>query len=100
MTDKIASLICALVLLAFAAPVRAQSERDRMIEAAKKEGEVAFYGGFSVSDVAGFINKFQKKYPFIRVNHLREGAEKLMTRVLTERQAGRHSVDVIQIGRA
>src|SRR5581483_9061916 len=83
-------------LLVFAAPVRAQSERDKMIEAAKKEGEVAFYGGFSVSDVAGFINKFQKKYPFIRVNHLREGAEKLMTRVLTERQAGRHSVDVIQ----
>ncbi|HEY1374585.1 MAG TPA: extracellular solute-binding protein [Candidatus Binatia bacterium] len=83
-------------LLVFAVNVRAQSERDKMIEAAKKEREVSFYGGFSVSDVAGFINKFQKKYPFIRVNHLREGAEKLMTRVLTERQAGRHSVDVIQ----
>ena len=83
-------------LFALAANVGAQSERDKMIEAAKKEGEVAFYGGFSVSDVAGFIQKFNKKYPFIRVNHLREGAEKLMTRVLTERQAGRNSVDVIQ----
>jgi len=83
-------------LFALTASVHAQSERDKMIEAAKKEGEVAFYGGFSVSDVAGFIQKFNKKYPFIRVNHLREGAEKLMTRVLTERQAGRYSVDVIQ----
>jgi iron(III) transport system substrate-binding protein len=83
-------------LLAFAPAAQGQSERDRMIEGAKKEGEVAFYGGFSVSDVAGFIQKFNKKYPFIRVNHLREGAEKLMTRVLTERQAGRHTVDVIQ----
>lgn len=83
-------------LCAISAPVQGQSERDKMIEAAKKEREVVFYGGFSVSDVAGFIKKFNAKYPFIKVNHLREGAEKLMTRVLTERQAGKHSVDVIQ----
>src|SRR5512138_3727885 len=96
MKQRITVLVVTAAVLFASASAHAQSERDKMIEAAKKEGEVAFYGGFSVSDVAGFIQKFNKKYPFIRVNHLREGAEKLMTRVLTERQAGRHSVDVIQ----
>jgi iron(III) transport system substrate-binding protein len=96
MKHNVTACIAFLGLIAFTSAAYGQSERDKMIEAAKKEGEVAFYGGFSVSDVAGFIQKFNKKYPFIRVNHLREGAEKLMTRVLTERQAGRHSVDVIQ----
>ena len=98
MNRKITALIAIIIAsqFAFPAPTEGQTERDRMIEAAKKEGEVIFYGGFSVSDVAGFIKKFNGKYPFIKVNHLREGAEKLMTRILTERQAGKHSADVIQ----
>ena len=98
MNGKITALIAvfAAALFGFSTPAQGQSERDRMIEAAKKEGEVVFYGGFSVSDVAGFIKKFNGKYPFIKVNHLREGAEKLMTRILTERRAGKHSADVIQ----
>jgi iron(III) transport system substrate-binding protein len=96
-TPLLFSLSVALaVLLGWLTEAWAQSERDKTIELAKKEGEVVFYGGFTVSDVAGFIKKFNSKYPFIKVQHLRAGAEKIMTRVLEERQAGRHTVDVIQ----
>ena len=76
---------------------RAQSDSNKLLELARKEGEVSFYGGFSVSDFAQFANRFNSKYPFIKVSHMRAGAEKLMTRVLTEREAGKYTADVIQI---
>ena len=94
-------LSVAMLLYASALPsskeARAQTDQSKIIEMAKKEGEIVFYGGFSVSDVAQFIQRFNAKYPFIKVNHLRAGAEKIMTRVLTERQAGKHTADVIQL---
>ena len=95
-TPFLCSCIVSAVLFGFLAQARGQSERDKVVELAKKEGAVAFYGGFSVSDVAGFIKKFNSKYPFIRVQHLRAGAENIMTRILEEKQAGKHAVDVIQ----
>lgn len=90
-----------ILLFAFAIArtheARAQTDPSKVIEMAKKEGEVIFYGGFSVSDVGQFVKRFNSKYPFIKVNHLRAGAEKLMTRVLAERQAGKYTADVIQL---
>ena len=96
------SILMAAILLCASASVRpdelrAQTDASRIVEAAKKEGEVEFYGGFSVADFAQFVKRFNSKYPFIKVHHTRAGAEKLMTRVLTEREAGKYTADVIQI---
>ncbi len=92
-------ILIAGILLALARPdqLGAQTDASKILEMAKKEGELEFYGGFSVADFAQFVRRFNSKYPFIKVNHMRAGAEKLMTRIITEREAGKYTADVIQI---
>ncbi|HLN87401.1 MAG TPA: extracellular solute-binding protein [Candidatus Limnocylindrales bacterium] len=92
---SIGCLIAAAILFAnllFPSLIRAQIT-PQMIEAAKKEGEVVFYGAMPVTVIKRITDIFEKKYG-ITVKHWRGDATEIVNRVLTEARAGRSIFDV------
>jgi iron(III) transport system substrate-binding protein len=75
----------------FSSLVRAADERT--IEAARKEGAVSFYTTMAATESKLFVDGFQNKYPFLKVEITRLGSEKLLQRILTENRAGRGLFD-------
>ncbi len=66
------------------------------IDAAKKEGEMNWYGGGS-SEIDENINRgFMKKYPFIQARKFRIQSQRLLVRFETESRAGKHSADIVR----
>ena len=68
---------------------------DPILEGAKKEGQVVFYGSMElpVSQRIAFL--FEKRYPFIKANVIRIGSERMATRLVSEAQAGKVVADVV-----
>jgi iron(III) transport system substrate-binding protein len=64
------------------------------IEQAKKEGEVVLYTTMVVTDFQVFQRAIAKKYPFLKVNHVRLGASALAARAVADFRAGKHLADV------
>jgi iron(III) transport system substrate-binding protein len=64
------------------------------VEGAKKEGKVILYT--NSSGIAPLIKRFEEKYPFLKVEHLRTGAPKLLNRILAESKAGSLKADLIE----
>lgn len=63
------------------------------IDAAKKEGEVVFYGAIPANITKRITDLFEKKYG-ITVKHWRGDATEIVNRVITESRAGRPAFDV------
>lgn len=63
-------------------------------EAARKEGEVVLYTTMVGSDFQVFNRALIKRYPFLRVQHIRIGASTLVARAIAEFRAGKHLADV------
>jgi iron(III) transport system substrate-binding protein len=61
---------------------------------ARKEGEVVLYTTMVESDFQVFHKALVKKYPFIKINHIRLGAATLVARAAAEFRAGKHLTDV------
>jgi iron(III) transport system substrate-binding protein len=68
---------------------------DNVVEAAKREGNLVFYGTMELSLSQKLAGIFQQKYPFIKVNVIRLGSERLAERVAMEGQAKGAQADVI-----
>ena len=68
-----------------------------VIEAAKKEGQVTWYFNWTLPDGKALADRFQKNFPFIKVNLMRNSATALANRLVTEARARRREVDVILI---
>jgi ABC-type Fe3+ transport system substrate-binding protein len=91
-------LVVAIILFqsapsAFSASAESwQNEWEKTLAAAKKEGEISFYGSEGYDKV---FEVFQKKYPEIKVksNTNRRGSEHGQA-VMTERRAGQYLVDL------
>src|SRR6187200_2565913 len=64
-----------------------------LIEAAKKEGEVMFYGAITVSSSKAIGDAFEKKYG-IKLRHWRGDATELINRSLAEARSGKPGFDV------
>src|SRR5688500_564480 len=47
---------------------------EAILEGAKKEGGVVWYGTINVTDGKKVIDAFEKKYPFLKVNFYRAGS--------------------------
>src|SRR4029434_7171363 len=78
----------------------AQSAPDpKLIEGAKKEGQIVFYTTMTLDQSKEVVDRFQKKYPFIKPTLFRTGGGPLLNRILNEARAGRHAWDVVA-GRA
>jgi len=74
-----------------------KEEWQRVVEAAKKEGQISLYGGQEISH-PDIIAAFNKEFPFIKVLSATGRAPDLMARIVAERRADRYLADVMASG--
>jgi len=78
-----------------AASYTGADRQQRLVEAARKEGELMVYTSAPVDDMAVLTAAFEKKYG-IKVKVWRAGSEKVLQRGVTEARANRFDVDVFE----
>lgn len=79
--------------------VWAQSHADpKLIEGAKKEGQLVYYTTMTLDQSRITVDRFEKKYPFIKVTLFRTGGGPLLNKIFAESRAGRHDWDIV-VGR-
>jgi iron(III) transport system substrate-binding protein len=66
-----------------------------LIEAAKKEGRVAYYTADFTEPEQEIIKAFNKRFPFVRVEMVRAPGGQLITRIKSEAAAGKLLADVV-----
>ena len=84
----------------FAQPLRAAAPAPSvvtpaLIEAARKEGKLAFYTALELSTSEGLAKAFEAKYPGVSVRVERSGAERIYQRIGQEEGSGIHAADVV-----
>ncbi|HKY07700.1 MAG TPA: extracellular solute-binding protein [Candidatus Binatia bacterium] len=67
----------------------------KIIEAAKKEGQLGWWTTIAQDQSQRIIEEFMKLYPFIKASYWRSGSVGLHNKVLIEARAGRPSWDVL-----
>ncbi len=87
------SLILSFVFFGLAEEAKGQTKE--IIEGAKKEGQLVFYSGIPVPDGKAILSAFEKKYPFLKTTHYRATGTALISRIQSERRAGRNAWDVL-----
>src|SRR5262245_8340935 len=90
----------ALAVTVFASPVRAappaaEAIAPTVIEAARKEGKLAFYTAMDLAFAQQLAKAFEAKFSGIAVRVERSGAERIFTRIGQEYGANIHAVDVV-----
>ena len=85
---------------AFASPIRAAAPEPvavtpALIEAARKEGKVAYYTSIDLPVAEPIAKAFEAKYPGISVRVERTGAERVFQRISQEYASNIHAVDVV-----
>jgi iron(III) transport system substrate-binding protein len=71
-------------------------DRDaRLVERARQEGSVVLYTSLAPTESKPLADAFEKKYG-VKVELWRALSDKVVQRVITEAQARRHSVDVVE----
>ncbi len=91
------TLLIAAPALAAAAPARAQTASritPELIEAARREGKIAFYTSIEVQVAERIAKAFEAKFPGIKVQVERSGSERIFQRLGQERSARIYSADV------
>jgi iron(III) transport system substrate-binding protein len=84
-------------LLFLLAPLAARaSNHEPLIDGAKKEGSLILYTSMTVEQAQKLNDAFRKKYPFIQITMFRAVGERLLTKIMTEAQAGKFDFDVVQ----
>jgi len=66
-----------------------------LIQAARKEGTLAFYTAMEIPVAEGLSKAFEAKYPGIKVRVRRSGAERVFQRIDKEEEIRIHEVDVV-----
>src|SRR5215471_907383 len=89
----------ALATTVFASPLRAappapEAITPALIEAAKKEGKLAFYTAMDLAFAERLGKSFEAKYPGMTVRVERSGAERVFTRIAQEYGSNINVVDV------
>ena len=74
------------------------SPNAKVIEGAKKEGEVVWYSTMTLDQSKQVVDRFQKLYPFINPNLFRTGGGPLLNKIMTEARGGLFAWDVV-VGR-
>ena len=89
-----------LAAACFAQPLRAAAPAPSaitpaLVEAAKKEGKLAFYTAMDLAFAERLGKTFEEKFPGIAVRVERSGAERVFTRIGQEYGSNIHVVDVV-----
>ena len=73
-----------------------QSSADsKLIESAKKEGQLVYYTTMTLDQSKQTVDRFEKRYPFLKVTLFRTGGGPLLNKIFTESRGGRHDWDVV-----
>src|ERR1700756_2985511 len=92
----ILGLLLFLPFLLSPSAVLAQTHRDpKLVEGAKRERELIYYTTTTLDQSKQVVDRFEKKYPFIKTTLFRAGSGALVNKILTEASAGRYSWDVM-----
>lgn len=98
---KIVLAIVMLVLLTGLLPAMgdcaAKSKLDLLYEAAKAEGTVVWWDPTKDQAVSLLVEKFNKVYPGIKVEHFTLTPRDIAPRLIAETGAGRHGVDIVTV---
>lgn len=74
------------------------AERSKiLVDGAKKERVVYYYGSTSISDMQELFKGFNQQYPFIEVRYTRLGAPALVSKILSEYQGGIYNSDIVSV---
>ena len=73
---------------------RGKDREQKLIEGAKKEGQLMFYNSNTWLEVVA--QEFEKKYPFVKVGVWRSEGRDVLKRVLEEYASGRYIADVVE----
>jgi iron(III) transport system substrate-binding protein len=68
---------------------------QRLIDGAKREGELTIYTSAQSTDLGPVVEAFEKKYG-VKASLWRAGSEQVLNRAIQESRAGRHTVDVVE----
>src|SRR4030095_11207313 len=69
-------------------------EREtKLIDGAKREGKLVYYGSILADQMKHVFDEFNKKYPFVTVGTYRGGALDVYNRITTEALAKKNEVD-------
>jgi iron(III) transport system substrate-binding protein len=68
---------------------------QRLIEGAKREGELTIYTSAQSTDLGPVIEAFEKKYG-VKASLWRAGSEAVLNRAVQEARAGRDTVDIVE----
>ena len=71
-----------------------ESSDPKIVQAARKEGELVWYTTMSADQSTAFMARFQQKYPFLKPSIIRLGGNALLSRILAEAKAGKYFFDV------
>jgi len=90
----------AVAATTFASPARAQAPAaaaitPQLVEAARKEGKLAFYTAMDLPVAERFARVFEARYPGIAVRVERSGAERIFQRVAQEYDSRIYAADVV-----
>lgn len=69
--------------------------QQRLVDGAKKEGNLSIYTSAQSDDMGALVAGFEKKYG-IKASVWRAGSEKVLQRAVTEARGNRHTVDIIE----
>lgn len=70
--------------------------KARLVEGAKKEGGLVFYGTLGIDASRPFLEAFRKVHPYVEIGHYRSGELGVYNKTVNEAKAGRHEVDIIE----
>src|SRR5881628_2254613 len=87
--------LCGVFLFAFVGSARAdwKQEWEKTVAAAEKEDEVTIYGQ-GRAGVGKSIQAFSQAYPKIRLNFIEGSGSDLAKKIMAEKRAGKHLVDL------
>lgn len=73
----------------------AAQRRAALEQGARREAQIVFYTSVSAADVPKITAAFEASHPFLKVNAYRAQPSTLITRLETERRAGRDLADLV-----
>jgi iron(III) transport system substrate-binding protein len=86
----------ALIFSSSGAAAQPSSVTRELVEAAGKEGRVVFYTSIDVQVAEELAKAFEAKYPGIRAQIERTGAERVFQRIAQEYASSIHAVDAVE----
>jgi iron(III) transport system substrate-binding protein len=93
---KIAKILLMAALILIGVAARLQASEEATIQGAKKEGSLVVYTSMTVDQAQKLNDAFRAKFPFLQINMFRAVGERLLTKIMTEAQAGKFDFDIVQ----